>query len=127
MAIVRWDPFGEMVSLRDAMDHLLQDSFVRASGGQGGSGWFPMDVGESGEDITIRAYMPGVKPEDTHVSVHGDRLTIRAQWEERSEDGKSWQREYRAETCERSIQLPAAVDADKAQARYENGVLELTM
>lgn len=79
MAIERWDPFREMVSLRDAVNSLLQESFVRPGGvpGAGGPTTLPLDVAETENEFVVKASLPGIKPEDVQITVHGDTLTIR--------------------------------------------------
>src|ERR687883_358151 len=91
MAIERWDPFREAISLRDAMNSLLQDSFVRPSGlaGQEGTSSLPLDIAESEDEYVVRASMPGVKPDDVQITVHGETLTIRG--ESRAEEDKKGQ------------------------------------
>ena len=61
----RWDPFQNVVSLRDAMDRLLQSSVVRAGGLTGtAGGMLPLDVAETENEFVVTASLPGVKPED---------------------------------------------------------------
>lgn len=134
MAIQRWDPFGEMLSLREAMDRLFQQSMVpllgRAMGSEGEvSMAMPMDVAEDEHEYTIRATMPGVRPEDVHVSVHGNVLTISGETRrEEKQEQKNWlMREQAWGSFRRSITLPTNVDADQARATCENGVVTLTL
>src|SRR5437867_2978253 len=83
--LVRWDPFGEMWSLRHAMDRLFEDAFVRpwSGGPQGESGVsaLALDMYESGDDLVVTAAVPGVRPEDIDITVQGDVLTIKGQSE----------------------------------------------
>src|SRR5207302_3437134 len=81
MAMDRWDPFREMMTVRDAMDRWLQQSIS-------GTGQLlsnirpesiPVDVIERDESFEVRAAVPGVKPEDVEVTVQGERVTIRAE------------------------------------------------
>lgn len=131
MAIQLWDPFREVVSLRDAMNALLQESFVRPTGllSQDGSAVLPLDVSESDNEFVIKASVPGIKPEDVQITVQGDTLTIRG--ESKSEDekqGERWHlRERRYGAFQRSLTLGTPVEADKAQAHHEHGVLTLTL
>jgi HSP20 family protein len=132
MAVERWDPFREAVSLRDAMNALFQDSFVRPSGPMsqaGGPVALPLDVSENENEFVVRASLPGIKPEDVQITVHGDTLTI--QGESKFEDekkGERWHlRERRAGSFQRSIMLTTPVNSDKAQAQFEHGVLTLTL
>src|SRR2546430_2583803 len=81
MVMQRWDPFGEMMSLRSVMDRLFDDALVRApfsgTGGQpGGAMAMPLDVYEQGDTFEVKASLPGVKPDDVNVTVQGNTLTI---------------------------------------------------
>jgi len=132
MAIERWSPFQEAVSLREAMNSLLQESFVRpgaASSQDGGYFALPLDICETENDFVIRASLPGVKPDDVDITVHGDTLTIRGETKaEEDKKGEHWHfRERRYGGFQRSVSLTAPVDSDKAQAHYEHGVLTLTL
>jgi HSP20 family protein len=131
MALERWDPFREAVSLRDAMNALFQDSFVRPSGpmGQGAAVALPLDVSENENEFVVKASLPGVKPEDVQITVLGETLTIQAQskFEEEKQDERWHIRERRAGSFQRSISLPVPVDSDKAQAAFEHGVLTLSL
>jgi HSP20 family protein len=75
--------------------------------------------------------LPGWKPEDVDVTVENGVLTLRGEWkqeEEHKDDKSRWlRREIRYSSFERSIQLPTEVEADKAKAEFENGVLTLTI
>jgi HSP20 family protein len=130
--LVRWDPLRDMVSLREAMDRLFEESFVHPRSwfapGEGVSR-LALDVFESADDVTVRASIPGVKPEDIDISVRGDVLTIKGErLEEHDEEkGNYHLRERRYGAFQRSISLPTLVKADKAQAEFEHGVLTLTL
>ena len=131
MAIERWDPFREAVSLRDAMNTLLQESFVRPGGlsAPNAPAAPPLDVSETEDAFVVKASLPGVKPEDVQITVHGDTLTIRGEGKsEEEKKGEHWHlRERRFGTFQRSVSLATPVDSDGAQAHYEHGVLTLTL
>jgi HSP20 family protein len=130
MAIERWDPFREAVSLRDAMNSLFQDSFVRPGNFTGGGAVpLPLDVSEDENEFVVHASLPGVKPEEVQITVHGDTLTIRAEAKGHEEKkGENWLvRERRFGSIQRSVNFNAPVNADKASARFEHGVLTLTL
>jgi HSP20 family protein len=122
-----------MVSLRDAMNSLLQDSFVRPGaglpGGGGGGVALPLDIAETENEFVVHASLPGVKPEEVQITVHGDTLTIRGETKEHQEQkGQNWHiRERRFGTFQRSVSLNAPIDSDKAKAEFEHGVLTLTL
>lgn len=79
MAIDRWDPFHEAISLRDAMTSLLQESFVRPPGTSAQSGYATLALDVSETEFVIKAALPGVKPDDVQITVQGDTLTIRGE------------------------------------------------
>ena len=89
-----------------------------------------IDVKESGQDFTVHADLPGVPKEDIQVGVEGNVVTIRAevkQQDSHREGDKVLRTErYQGEVA-RSFQLPAEIDESAAKARYENGVLVLTL
>lgn len=131
MSIIRWDPAQDLMSLKQAMDKLLEDSVNRPGGftiGLGGGG-FPIDIIQSENYLIIKAALPGVKPEDVDISVTGEILTIKA---ERKEEGDFKDKEYiRKEnqygTISRKIPIPRSVEANKADATFDNGVLTLSI
>lgn len=130
MSLQRWDPFQDMLSLRDAMDRLVQESFVRPSTMGGGQGLgLSLDLSESQDEYTLKASLPGFKPEDVNVTITGDVLSIRAEHkgEEERKDQNYLLRERRFGSVSRTITLPTRVQSDRAQARYENGELILTL
>ncbi|HEX5503252.1 MAG TPA: Hsp20/alpha crystallin family protein [Thermomicrobiales bacterium] len=132
MSLSRWDPFREMLSLREAMNQLLESSFVRPGGGAQGASQaqgLPLDVHEQGDTYVVTAALPGVKPEDIHIDVLGDTLTIRAETSQDTErnQGGYLLRERRRGAIQRSITLPTALDADNVDADYEHGILTITL
>ncbi len=130
--IVPREPMREMLSLREAMDKLFEESFVGPRGWLGLSGEaisLPLDVYQTENDIVVTAPVPGIKPEDIDISISGDTLTIRGETmaEERVEKGSFIRQERRYGRFERSMTLPVEVQAEKAAATFENGVLTLTL
>lgn len=127
--LVKWEPFRELISLREAMDRLLEESFVRPFGLLAPSRFetFALDMYETENDLVVKASLPGVKPEDIDINVTGDLLTIKAEVKEEKEvkEENYFRRERRFGTLCRSVTLPMEVDVDKAKAEYENGVLTL--
>lgn len=131
MSIDRWDPFREMMTIREAMDRWLQS-------GLSGTGQLlstlrpdaiPIDLVEHEDSFEVRASVPGVKPEDVEVTVQGERVTVRAEVRGTEEQrGDTWLiHEHRFGTMQRSITLPSPVSSDNAEARIENGVLSLRL
>jgi HSP20 family protein len=131
MSMERWDPLREVWTLRDAMERLFQENFIRVGGTLAAAGlsFLPLDIADTGNQYIVRASLPGVRPEDVDITVHNNVLTISGETKsEEEQPGQSWiVRERRAARFQRSVSLPAAVDADRAEARSENGILTLTL
>ncbi len=129
--IVRWHPFTELDEMRHSMDRLFGGyrPFGRRWYADREIGYVPLDVSETDEAYEVEAALPGVKPEDVEVQVHGDTVTIKGEArEEAEENGKSWlRRERRYGVFARSFTLPTDIDSDKASADFEDGLLRLRL
>jgi HSP20 family protein len=129
------DPF---LTLHREMNRLFDDVLrggpVSSSAGQGGSQGGVllaphMDVSETDKELRIQAELPGVNENDIDVSLHEDVLTIRAEKkQERKEEREGVHFSERAfGTFQRSLRLPYQVNPNQVQARFENGVLSVTL
>ena len=132
MAIERWHPLTELMSLRQAMDRLFEDSFVRPSRALatfGESATPALDVYQTPTEIVVKAAMPGVKPEDVSIDITGETLTIRGESKVEEETKKEdyLYQERRYGVFSRSVVLPSGLKSDKAEATVEDGVLTLTI
>lgn len=130
MAIMRWDPFGELLSMQRDIDRIMRR--VGVGGSPSGSGltsfWMPrIDVRTHDDDMVVYAELPGIDRDDIDVSVTDGVLTIKGERKSESEEENGgWlirERSYGA--FERSLVLPEGVDADAIQADYSDGVLEV--
>jgi len=124
--------------LRDEIDAMFDRFFGRwpslTEGGFGPSGFGPerfwdVDVQERDQEVLVRAEAPGFEPKDFDISISGNALTIQAEHKQEAEEKqgevRTWERHYGR--FQRSIPLSAAVDPDKVEAQYRNGVLELRL
>jgi HSP20 family protein len=130
MSSQRWDPMREIVALRDAMNTMLEDSFVRPRAGMTAmTSGMAMDLKETEDTFILETVLPGVKPEDVDISVLNDTLRIRAESSDEGErEGETWLiRERRHGRFERSITLPASVSPDNASAEFEHGILRIVL
>jgi HSP20 family protein len=134
MSSSRWDPWGEIVSLREAMNNLLEESFVRPRQGSAMPGMassLALDVKETADHFVITASVPGVPSSDIDITVLGDTLRIQGQRKEEIEkegEGGRWLlRERRFGAFERTVALPAAVNSEQAAADFKDGVLTITL
>ncbi len=121
MAIVQWDPFGDISTLRQQMDRLLNrrdddQTFVP-----------PIDVFEDRGQLVIKAEIPGIDPKDLEVSIDENTLCIRGErrFEEQTEEEGFYRIERKYGRFERYLPLPQGVDAELIEASYDNGVLEV--
>ena len=135
MAIVRWDPFRDLVGLQDRMNRMFDESFrgISRPGGEDwalGGSWAPaVDIYEHEGNIVLKAELPGVDPKDVDVRVENNVLTLRG---ERKVDNEVKQENYhRVERAygsfTRSFTLPSVVDLEKIKADYKDGVLKVTL
>jgi HSP20 family protein len=127
----RTSPLGELVSLRQAMDRLFEDSFVRPRGwgfSAGFGGTLPIDVTNTADALVVEAALPGIRPEDVDITVEDGTLSIRAESNGEREDsqGETLIKEIRRGSLSRTVTLPNGLEPDKATATFENGVLHLT-
>lgn len=130
-SVVRWEPGRDAWSLRDAMDRLFEDSVVSPRSWLAPMGGMDLavDMYETESDLVISTALPGVRAEDLDVSLTGDVLCIKAELksETKEEQASYYRQERRYGSCSRSVNLPVAVQADKAQATYKDGILTLTL
>ncbi len=128
MTLTRWEPLRELTTLRQAMDRLLDDVWTGPVNG-GAPLAVPIDVLERNDEVEVRATVPGFRAGDIDVAVQGDVLTLsgHTDTEEEKNEGDFYIRERRRGSFHRSVRLPAAVDSDAANARYENGELTLVL
>jgi HSP20 family protein len=126
--IMRWEPMRDMITLREAMDRLFDEAFTRPLSLMNLS--MPVvDMYQTDEDVVIEMAVPGLKPEDVHITITGDTLTVRGEYKDEGEKKNRTyhirERQYGA--FERSILLPTEVNADKAKAEFDNGMLTITL
>ena len=125
--IRRAGPFGDLLSLRQAMDQLFEESFVKPGTWQFGEGQLvPLDVFSNNDEIVVQANLPGVKPEEVDITVEGDTLTITGDTSSSTpaREGLLLQ-EIRRGRFVRTLTLPDGLEADRAAATFEDGVLTL--
>jgi len=123
--------FAEMDAFRQEMNNLMDWAFGRGWGDNFlESSWVPpVDVEQEADKFRVHVDLPGVKRDELEITVHGDTLTIKG---EKKRESESKQDEtYRSEryygSFSRSLTLPAAVDSNRIEASYKDGVLEIVI
>jgi HSP20 family protein len=132
MSVVRWRPLEDMLTLREAMDHLFEESFVRPSRRvrSGETAQLPINMWEDEEALHVVTRVSGLEADDIDITISGDVLSIRGRFpsDAEREEAKDW-RWYANELWygpfERTISLPTKVQQDKTDALFKNGVLHL--
>jgi HSP20 family protein len=131
MASTYLEPFRDFVSLREAMNSLLEDSFVRPFNTMGSltTRTIPVDIYQTENELVVRAAVPGVRPEDLSISVLNGTLTLKGEHKPyQAPQGAHYLRQEIAHgTWERSFELPFSVQPEKAEAHFEHGILTVTL
>ncbi len=129
--MMRLEPFRDFVSLREAMNTLLEDSFVRPFAAANGVATrsVPVDIWQTENELVVRASVPGVRPEELSISVLNGVLTLKAEHKatEAAPGAHMLRQEIGYGSWERSFELPFSVQADKAEARFEHGILTVSL
>ena len=132
--IRRYDPFAESLSLRDMMDRLMENAVVNPAQWLSNGGGFDapaIDVLENADGYTIKAALPGWKPENVDITFENGVLTMSGEVKEETKQGdenaKYHVHEIRRNSFLRRVSLPTEVETDKAKAEFQDGVLMLTL
>lgn len=129
MAVTYWSPLSQIVGMRGAMDHMLAGSMARPNGSHARAGRQAYDLYETEDGLTFRFAVPGIRPEDVEVTVVQNTISVKGSYPQPDEEQKSWIWHTRGlpqgGEFQYTFRLPTAVDADRAQATFEHGVLTL--
>ena len=128
--LTRWDPVKDMLNLRNTVDRLFETTLNDLDATTQTLSWgLPLDVIEKDDVFTVKASVPGMDPDDLEITFSDNVLTIKGEVksEEEVKEARFHIRERRYGSFARSISLGSRIQGDKIEARYENGVLELTL
>jgi HSP20 family protein len=128
--IERWDPFHEMMTLRNRVDHLFESMFARPRGEWMATIFdYPaLDMYESDGKIKVDVPLPGVKLEEVELTISGNTLTIKGERKAKEEvkDEHYYRHEMHYGAFTRAVTLPEMVDVAKPEATFESGVLTVS-
>ena len=135
MTISNSEPFRELITLREAMDRLFGDSFVtprasrwlRTRSSEEGRCDLPLDAYATPNELIITASVPGLGPEDVEITIEGDMLSIKGEIKPPLENVDYIMQERPYGSFCRTLRLHVPVQADKAEAVFDKGVLTLTI
>jgi len=132
MAIIRWDPLRDLVSIRDKMNRLFEDAVTQRGEEKElvASSWAPaVDIYEDEAQLVLTAEVPGLSEQDVEIKIEDNVLSIQGERklekETREENYHRIERAYGS--FYRSFTLPNYIDQDKIRAEHESGVLKITM
>ena len=134
MAIVRWEPFRELLSTQDRFNQLFNQTLSQVFAPEGRElskgAWAPaVDVYETGNNLVIKAELPGLDPKDVEVRVENGTLTISGERksEKEGKEGGYHRVERSYGSFFRSFNLPTTISSDNVTAEYKDGVLTLNL
>jgi HSP20 family protein len=127
--ITRYNPFNEVVSLRDAMDRLFEDSFIspRLFGNTGGRG-VTANLFETAEGFILQVPVPGVRPEDVEITVQQNTLSLK--WDSKvqiPENATTHWLGFQSGQYQQTFTLPAPINPERVEASVHDGVLNLSL
>jgi len=132
MAIIKWDPFREITTLRENLDRILEDTFPKWEKEKGlpVTEWSPsVDVHETEKALVVTAEVPGIDEKDLTVEVEGRTLILKGkrefEKETKKEDYHRIERSY-GSFC-RTFEVPESVDPEKIEAAWTKGLLKITL
>ena len=123
-------PTREFMSLRDAVDKLFEDSFIRpAMLFDGTTVQFAVDLYETPEAYMLKGALPGLKAEDIGIDATAGMVTIRGEYKEAKEvkEENFLRKELRTGAFHRTFELPLSIDPTKVEATFKDGILQVTL
>jgi HSP20 family protein len=125
--LTRYNPFNDVVSLREAMDRLFEDSVISPRANFGGRG-IGANLYETSEGFTLQIPMPGVNADDVEITVQQDTLSLKWQTKFQAPEGATvhWNG-FQSGQYQQAFTLPAPINADGVEAHYSEGILTLAL
>jgi len=132
MAIIRWDPFRDLVTLRERMNRLFEDAFTSRGEEKDlvASSWSPsVDIYETENEIVLTAEVPGVDEKNIEIKLEDNTLSLKGErtFEKETKEENYHRIERAYGSFYRSFTLPRNIDQDNIKAESENGILRISM
>ncbi|MBD1922439.1 Hsp20/alpha crystallin family protein [Microcoleus sp. FACHB-831] len=128
MAVIRWQPFQEIETMRLQMDQMFDE--LAGSERQSATTWKPaIELQDTDENLILRAEIPGVDGKDIDVHVTREAVAISGQhrFEKKAQEKGFFRSEFRYGNFQRVVSLPVAIQNEQAKADFQNGILTLTL
>ena len=132
MTVTRWSPYSSRAMVQSAMDRCFGEAVRPRRYGEVGRHVLPVDVYETGEELVIKAHIPGAEQDAVSITTEHGQLTIQAHIASgfKEEEAKEYRWHHHgvwSGDVARTVALPTTVDPDKARALFKNGVLTLSI
>ena len=133
MALVRWNPATELDAFRRQMDRLFDEMTGDGFAGSRSEhraltpqwGQLPIELNDAGDNLELKAQVPGINPDDLDVTVNRDSVTISGEYRHEDKGDNSYGSEFQYGKFSRTIGLPVGIQQDNVEADYNNGILTL--
>jgi len=127
MALVRWNPTADMELFRRQMDRLF-DEMTGDRAAFDLQDWTPaIELNDAGENLMLKAQLPGLNQDDIDVTVNRDSVTISGEYRHEDHSEHSYGSEFRYGKFSRTIGLPVGIKQDQVEAGYTDGILSLRL
>ncbi len=132
MAIIRWDPFRDLITIREKMNPLFEEAVISRGEEKDlvSSSWTPtVDIFETENELVLSAEVPGINEKDIEIKIEDNTLTLRGERKfEKETKEENYHRVERAYgSFFRSFSLPLYINQDNIKAEHLNGVLKIIM
>lgn len=132
MAIIRWDPYRDLITVREKMNHLFEEAVISRGEEKDlvSSSWTPtVDIFETENELVLSAEVPGINEKDIEIKIEDNTLTLRGERKfEKETKEENYHRIERAYgSFFRSFSLPLYINQDIIKAEHLNGVLKIIM
>ncbi len=128
MALIRWQPFQEMETLRHQLDRMFDE--LAGANRDMTQKWSPaVELEDTNDNLILRAEVPGIEAKDLDIQVAREAVSIAGEtrYQNKTEERGYLRSEFRYGKFQRTIPLPAAIKNEQVQADFKNGILTLTM
>jgi HSP20 family protein len=132
MSLIRWDPFRDLITMREKMNRLFEEAFPYRGEKKElvASNWTPaVDIYEKENALVLTTEVPGLNDKDIEIKIEDNTLTLKGErkFEKETKEENYHRLERSYGSFSRSFTLPHYIDEDKIKAEYENGILKITM
>lgn len=132
MAIIRWDPFRDLITVREKMNRLFDDEMTSHGEEKDmvASSWTPfVDIYENEDKVVLTAEVPGIEDKDIEIKIEDNTLAIKGdrKFEKETKEDNYHRIERAYGTFQRSFTLPNYIDQEKIKAEHKRGVVQINM